>query len=92
VLTARRGTVMLDAGVTRGLFTGQRLEVWRPGVDLLDEELRELGDDVWVGSVVVTSLEGRSRARARLCDGEVHAGDVVRPCSQTSAPVLSLDR
>ena len=92
VLTARRGTVMLDAGVSRGLFTGQRLEVWRPGVDLLDEELRELGDDVWVGSVVVTSLEGRSRARARLCDGEVHAGDVVRPCSQTSAPVLSLDR
>jgi len=92
VLSERHGTVVLDAGASRGLFAGQRLEVWRPGISLLDEDLRELGDDDWVGSVVVTSLEGRSRARARLCDGEVHAGDVVRPCSQTSAPVLSLDR
>ena len=91
VLTERHGIVMLDAGVERGLFAGQRLEVWRPGVELLDEDLRELGEDVWVGSVVVTSLEGR-RARARLCDGEVHAGDVLRPCSQSSTTVLTLER
>lgn len=92
VLTARHGVVTLDAGAGRGLFAGQRLEVWRPGVDLLDEDLRELGDDVWVGSVVVTSFEGRSRARARLCDGEVHVGDILRPCSESGAPQLSLDR
>jgi hypothetical protein len=79
--------------VSRGLFTGQRLEVWRPGVNLLDEELRELGDDVWVGSVVVTSLEGRSR-----CAGAAlrRRGARRRPwCGRArrrAAPVLSLDR
>ena len=92
VLAERRGTVVLDAGASRGLFAGQRLDVWRPGISVLDEDLARLGDDVWVGSVVVTSLRGRTRARARLCDGEVHAGDLVRPCSLSSAPVLSLDR
>ena len=91
VLAERRGRITLDAGVARGLFAGQRLEVWRPAVELLDEDLQELGDDVWVGSVVVTSVEG-TRAHARLCDGEVHVGDVVRPCSQSSPPVLSLER
>ena len=91
VLTEHRGVVVLDAGVARGLFAGQRLEVWRPGINLLDEDLRELGDDVWVGSVVVTSLGG-TRSRARLCDGEVHVGDVVRPCSLSGPPELSLSR
>ena len=91
VLAERRGRITLDAGVARGLFAGQRLEVWRPAIELLDEDLKELGEDVWVGSVVVTSLEG-TRSRARLCDGEVHVGDVLRPCSQAAPPVLSLDR
>ena len=90
VLTARHGAVTLDAGAARGLFAGLRLEVWRPGVSLLDEDLRELGDDVWVGSVVVTSLDG-ARARARLCDGEVHVGDVLKPCSESGPPELSLE-
>jgi len=91
VLSQRRGAVVLDAGASRGLFAGQRLEVWRPGISLLDEDLRELGEDVWVGSVVVTSLDG-TRARARLCDGEVHVGDVVRPCSLANPPELSVSR
>jgi hypothetical protein len=92
VLSERRGVLVLDAGASRGLFAGERLDVWRPGINVLDEDLARLGDDVWVGSVVVTSLRGRTRARARLCDGEVHAGDLVRPCSLSSGPVLSLKR
>jgi hypothetical protein len=92
VLSERRGAVLLDAGASRGLFPGQRLDIWRPGIEVLDEDLARLGEDVWVGSVVVTSLEGRGRSRARIVDGEVHAGDVVRPCSQSSAPALSLRR
>ena len=40
----------------------------------------------------LTSLRGRTHARARLTDGEVHVGDVVRPCSPSSPPVLSLKR
>jgi len=92
VVSERRGVVTLDAGSSRGVFAGERLDVWRPGILLMDEDLQRLGDDVWVGSVVVTSLHGRSRCRARLTDGEVHAGDVVRPCSPSSPPVLSLKR
>jgi len=92
VVSERRGVVMLDAGSSRGVFAGERLDVWRPGILLMDEDLQRLGDDVWVGSVVVTSLHGRSRCRARLTDGEVHVGDVVRPCSPSSPPVLSLKR
>jgi hypothetical protein len=92
VLTERRGEVELDAGAARGVFAGERLDVWRPGISLLDEDLARLGDDVWVGSVVVTSLRGRGRARARLVEGEVHAGDLVKPCSLASPPALSLKR
>jgi hypothetical protein len=91
VLTEHRGIVVLDAGVSRGLFAGERLDVWRPGIEVLDEDLAALGEDVWVGSVVVTSLQGRTRSRARLADGEVHAGDVVRPCALSSSSVLSVD-
>ena len=92
VTSERRGEVVLDAGSARGVFAGERLDVWRPGILLMDEDLRRLGDDMWVGSVVVTSLRGRTHARARLTDGEVHVGDVVRPCSPSSPPVLSLRR
>ena len=92
VTKERRGVVDLDAGAGRGVFAGERLDVWRPGIMLMDEDLRRLGDDVWVGSVVVTSLHGRTRCRARLTDGEVRVGDVVRPCSASSPPVLSLKR
>ena len=90
VLSERRGVAVLDAGEARGLFAGQRLDVWRPGIDLMDDDLMKLGDDVWVGSVVVTSLSGKGRARARLTEGEVQAGDVVRPCSLSGGPTLSL--
>jgi hypothetical protein len=92
VLSEHRGDVVLDAGASRGVFAGERLDVWRPGIALLDEDLARLGDDVWVGSVVVTSLRGRSHAHARLVDGEVHAGDLVKPCSLASPPALSLKR
>ena len=92
VLSERRGMVVLDAGASRGLFTGERLDVWRPGISLMDEDLAQLGDDVWVGSVVVTGLRGRGRARAKLCDGEVQVGDIIRPCSVTGGPSLTLQR
>ena len=92
VLSARRGVVLLDAGASRGVFAGQRLDVWRPGVEVLDEDLAQLGEDVRMGSVVVTALEGRGRARALVVDGEVRAGDLVKPCSQSGQPALSLRR
>jgi hypothetical protein len=92
VLSERHGDVVLDAGVSKGVFPGERLDVWRPGIALMDEDLARLGDDMWVGSVVVTSLRGRTRARARLVDGEVHVGDLVKPCSLASPPALSLRR
>jgi hypothetical protein len=92
VLSTRRGVVVLDAGASRGLFTGERLDVWRPGINVLDEHLARVSDDMWVGSVVVTSFRGKGRTRARLCDGEVQVGDIVRPCSLSGAPVLSLRR
>ena len=92
VLSERGGLCVLDAGAARGVFAGERLDVWRPGIQILDEDLARLGDDVWVGSVVVTALQGKARARARLADGEVHSGDIVRPCSQATAPAISLRR
>ena len=92
VTKERRGVVELDAGSGRGVFAGERFDVWRPGIMTMDEDLVRQGEDVWVGSVVVTSLHGRMRCRARLTDGEVHVGDVVRPCSPSSPPVLSLKR
>jgi hypothetical protein len=92
VLAERHGDVMLDAGAERGVFAGERLDVWRPGFALLDEDLASLGDDMWVGSVVVTSVRGRGQTRARLVEGEVHPGDLVKPCSLASPPALSLKR
>jgi len=92
VLAERGGMCVLDAGASRGLFAGERLDVWRPGIQILDEDLARLGDDVWVGSVVVVSFQGRARARARLADGEVQPGDIVRPCSQAAPPAISLRR
>ena len=92
VLSEHEGMCVLDAGIGRGLFDGERLDVWRPGIEIMDEDLARLGDDVWVGSVVITTLQGRSRARARLVDGEMRPGDIVRPCSQATAPAISLRR
>jgi hypothetical protein len=84
--------VTLDAGSARGLFAGERLDVWRPGLDLYDEDLVHLGDETRVGSVVISSLDGRGRAHARLAEGDARMGDLVRPCSGGSAPAMSLRR
>ena len=92
VLSEHAGLCTLDAGAARGVFAGERLDVWRPGIQILDEDLARLGEDVWVGSVVITTVQSRVRARARLADGEVRPGDILRPCSQATAPSISLRR
>jgi hypothetical protein len=92
VLGEGRGVYLLDAGVSRGLFAGERLEVWRSGIESLDEDLVRMGDDVRVGAVVVTALAGRGRAHARLVEGEARGGDHVRPCAGDSPSALSLRR
>lgn len=92
VVAAGRNALTIDAGAARGLFTGERLEVWRPGIELLDEDLIHLGDDARVGAVVVEALEGRGRARVRLLEGEAREGDLVRPCSAGSEPAMSFRR
>jgi hypothetical protein len=85
-----RDECLLDAGAARGLFAGERLDVWRPGLQLYDEEIVHLADETRVGSVVVSALDGRGRAHARLVEGEARTGDVVRPCSATNGPAMSL--
>jgi hypothetical protein len=90
VVTEGRDECVLDAGSARGLFVGERLDVWRPGLQLYDEELVHIGDETRVGTVVVSSLDGRGRAHARLAEGEAHTGDRVRPCSGADGPAMSL--
>jgi hypothetical protein len=51
-----------------------------------------LGDETRVGSVVVSSLDGRGRAHARLVEGDAHTGYLVRPCSADRGPAMSLRR
>ena len=71
----------LDAGAARGVFVGQRLEIWRSGTTVIDEDHIRIGDeDRRVGAVVVESLLGQGRARLRLVEGAAHSGDLVRPC------------
>ena len=90
VVTEGRDECMLDAGSARGLFAGERLDVWRPGLQLYDEDMVHIGDETRVGSVVVSALDGRGRAHARLAEGEARTGDVVRPCSRANGPAMSL--
>ena len=92
VVMEGRGTYVLDAGVARGLFVGERLDVWRPGIQVLDEDLFQVGQDARIGALVVIGFEGRGRARARLAEGEVRKGDLVRPCGEGAAPAMSLRR
>jgi hypothetical protein len=86
------GAVVLDAGARRGLFMGERLDVWRSGIEVYDENLMRVGDDARVGTVVVVALEGHGRARARLIEGEARMGDLVRPCSEEGGTAVSLRR
>lgn len=86
------GSCALDAGRARGHFVGQRLEVWRPGIDTFDEELVRVHEDARVGALVVTAIDHGGRVRARLVDGDVLPGDRVRVCSGGSTPALSLRR
>lgn len=90
VVSEGRDACVLDAGAARGLFAGERLEVWRPGLQLYDEDMIHIGDETRVGSVVVSSLDGRGRAHARLAEGEALTGDLVRPCSAADGPAISL--
>lgn len=90
VVAEGRDEVVLDAGSARGLFAGERLEVWRPGIQLYDEYMLQLGDETRVGAVVISSVDGRGRAHARLAEGDVHTGYLVRPCSGANGPAMSL--
>lgn len=90
VVSEGRDECLLDAGAARGLFAGERLDVWRPGLQLYDEEMVHLADETRVGSVVVSALDGRGRAHARRVEGEARTGDVVRPCSAVNGSAMSL--
>lgn len=75
------GGAWVDAGAARGVFVGQRLEVWRSRVEAIDEDHVRIGDeDHLVGAIEVLALEGRGRARVRVVEGAVRSGDLVRPC------------
>ncbi len=87
VLFATPERCLLDAGAGHGLFAGGRLEVWRAGIETWDEDFTRLGEEVRVGVVIVTGLEGRDRAHARVVEGEVRPGDRVRPCTAEPPPV-----
>ena len=82
----------LDTGTTRGHFVGQRLEVWRPGIETYDEDLVRLDEEARIGALVVTAIEAPGRVRARIVEGEARPGDDVRACSNGAAPVASLRR
>jgi hypothetical protein len=92
VITEGRGIFVIDAGSARGLFAGERLDVWRSGLELLDEDLMQIGDGVRTGAVVVESIDGKGRARVRLAEGDVRPGDLVRPCSRAGDVAVSLRR
>ena len=87
VETVRGDECTLDTGTTRGHFAGQRLEVWRPGIETYDENLLRLGEEARVGALVVTAVESPGRVRARIVEGEAHPGDTVRACSHGAATV-----
>jgi len=90
VASATTDDCTFDAGVADGVFVGERLDVWRPGIETWDEDLVRLVDELPVGAIVVVALEGQGRSRARLVEGEVRAGDRVRPCASPPAPSVSL--
>ena len=92
VILEGSGIYVLDAGAARGLFPGERLDVWRSGVEVYDENLLHVGDDARVGALVIVALEGHGRARARLAEGEARMGDTVRPCSEDAGPAMSVRR
>jgi hypothetical protein len=81
VVSDLAGGGWLDAGVARGVFVGQRFEVWRSGTEIIDEDHIRIGDeDRRVAAIEVESLQGRGRARIRVVEGAIRSGDVVRPC------------
>jgi hypothetical protein len=78
---------VLDTGTTRGQFVGQRLEVWRFGIETYDENLIRLGEEARVGALVVTAIEAPGRVLTRIVEGDARPGDGVRACSQAAATV-----
>jgi len=88
VVSAAGGVCVLDAGAASGLFTGERLEIWRPGIETYDSDFLRVGEEVRVGVVVVTTFDPSGRAKARVAEGDALPGDRVRPCRPDStAPV-----
>lgn len=92
VLRAGPAGCVLDAGAARGLFVGQRLDVWRLGVETYDEDFVRVADDLRVAAIEIVSLEGRGRARARVLEGEVSPGDRARPCAGQQAVATTVRR
>lgn len=87
VLGTDTGHCVLDSGAGRGLFVGQRLDVWRSGIETYDDDFVRTAEDVRVAAIEIVALQGRGRARARVLEGEVSFGDRARPC--TSAPAVA---
>jgi hypothetical protein len=85
VLATETGHCMLDSGAGRGLFVGQRLDVWRAGIETYDEDFVQVAEDVRVAAIEIVALLGRGRARARVLEGDVSFGDRARPCTATPA-------
>ena len=92
VLGTASDLCVIDAGAASGLFAGERLEVWRGDIETYNEDFTRLGEEVRVGTVVITELDGRDRARARLLEGDVRPGDLIRPCTAASPAPLTLRR
>ena len=87
VLGTEPGHCVLDSGALQGLFVGQRLDVWRSGVETYDEDFVRVAEDVRVAAIEIVALQRRGRARARVLEGEVSFGDRARPC--TTAPSVA---
>lgn len=77
------GDAWVDAGAARGVFVGQRFEVWRSRIEVVDEDHVRIGDeDHRIGAIEVLALQGPGRARVRIVEGAVRSGDLVRPCRE----------
>lgn len=91
VATVQGEWCALDLGTARGHFEGQRLEVWRSGIETYDEELMRVGEEVRVGMLVVTGIDMSGRVSARRVEGDAQPGDRIRACAGAT-PALSLKR
>jgi hypothetical protein len=61
VLATETGHCVLDSGAGRGLFVGQRLDVWRAGIETYDEDFVQVAEDVRVAAIEIVALLARSQ-------------------------------